>query len=256
MIATATTANRNVNRVKPGDGKAHPVNHEVRIVVVRPAAGASAATESHGSGHSQGLTKDQLEAAEEELKRMGAPPSSGGTAAAHESLANNMFDVLKPTDIVVVGRETASVRMVDSSGKPVSAHATTGAVQTASEDKPRRRLVAHEHHYTDTVLPVWTGSDTIEYQCDVKFEIVKVERAGWKIYGAPENPFKGKLPYRAEERPRAPDGARIWVWKSSVLPAKANNQQYKMAFRIFDENGENGQDVDPDVVCGNPPPSP
>jgi hypothetical protein len=255
MVATATTANRTVNRVKPGDGKAHPVNHTVRIVVVRPAAGASAAPESHGSGHSHGLTKDQLEAAEEELKRMGAPPSSGGTAAAQESSAK-MFDVLEPTDIVVVGRETASVRTVDSSGKPVSADATTRAVQTAPNETPTRRLFAHEHHYTDTVLPVWTGSDTIEYQCDVQFEIVKVEKAGWKIYGAPENPFEGDLPYRAEARPRVTDGARVWVWTSSVLPATANNQQYKMTFRIFDERGENGQDVDPDVVCGDPPPTP
>jgi hypothetical protein len=254
MTATATTGNRNLNRIKPGDGKAHPVNHIVRIVVVPLAAGASAAAHSHGAGHSHGLTEIQLRAAEAELKERGAPPSSGRTAAAQES--KKMFDVLESTDIVVVGRETASVRTVDSAGTPVAADATTRGVQAASAERPTRRLFAHDHHHTDTVLPVWTESDTIEYQCDVKFEIVKVERAGWKIYGAPENPFTGDLPYRAEPRPRAADGARIWVWTSSVLPATANNQQYKMAFRIFDENGENGQDVDPDVVCGDPPPTP
>ena len=53
-----------------------------------------------------------------------------------------------------------------------------------------RRLFAHDHHHRDTVLRVWTESDTIEYQCDEQFEIVQVERAGWKIYGAPENPFE------------------------------------------------------------------
>ena len=86
-----------------------------------------------------------------------------------------------------------------------------------------------------------------------KFEIMQVEKAGWKIYDAPDNPFAGRPPYKATRR--ATDGKPIWVWTSSVLPATANNQQYKMTFKIFDEHGENG-DVDPDVVCGNPPPIP
>ena len=48
---------------------------------------------------------------------------------------------------------------------------------------------------------MWTESDTIEYQCDVPFEIVEVERAGWKIYDAPDNPFaSGKMPYKATQR--------------------------------------------------------
>jgi hypothetical protein len=139
-----------------------------------------------------------------------------------------MFEVLKPTDIVVVGREPASVREV----------------------KKTRWLSAHDDHNRDTVLRVWTESDTIEYHCDEEFEIVQVERAGWLIYDAPENPFdNGKLPYVAKRRERATDGKLFWVWTSSILPAKANNQQYKMTFKI------KGELIDPDVVCGDPPPS-
>ena len=94
--------------------------------------------------------------------------------------APSLFDVLKPTDIVVVGREPASVRTIDGSGSGVG-----------SADQPwtTRQLLAHDHHHTDTVLRVWTESDTIEYQCDVPFEIVQVQKAGWRIYDAPDNPF-------------------------------------------------------------------
>ena len=236
---TATTTGRDINRIKPGDAIGNAVNHIVRIEVVRPGSDSDDAHETDSPGQSHGLTEKQLRAAEAKLKKKDAPPSSGGTSTGQESLAKKMFDVLEPWDIVVVGREPASVRTVVISGKPT------------------RRLVGHEHHDTDTVLRVWIESDTIEYQCDVKFEIVKVERAGWKIYDAPGIPFaNGPLPYRAERKPRATDGKPIWVWTSSVLPATANNQQYKMAFKIFDENGKNGELVDPDIVCGNPPPTP
>jgi hypothetical protein len=234
-----TTTVKQVDREVPGGGKLSPVKHTVRIVVVRPAAGGSAASESHGASHSHGLTKGELAEGEKILQETPAPPG--------RELANTMFDVLEPTDIVVVGREAASVRTVDSSGKPVSANATRQESQTAPEAKPTRRLFGHDDRHKDTVLRVWTGSDTIEYQCDEEFEIVKVERAGWKIYGAPENPFKGNLPYRATER-AATGGKPLWAWTSSVLPATANNQQYKMTFKI------NREEVDPDVVCGDPPP--
>jgi hypothetical protein len=144
-----------------------------------------------------------------------------------------MFEALTPTDIVVVGREPASVRKVDIAGKPTL------------------RLFGHDHHHMDTVLRVWTEADTIEYRCDEEFEIVSVERAGWKIYGAPEIPFdNGPLPYRAAPSARVTGGKPVWVWTSSVVPATANNQQYKMAFKI------NGELIDPDVACGNPPPTP
>ena len=136
---------------------------------------------------------------------------------------------LKATDIVVVGKEPASVR------------------GTGQE----RRLMAHDHHHTDTVLRVWTECDTIEYQCDERFEITGVERKGWKIYDAPENPFGlGKADYVAQDKGRDANGKPLWVWTSGLLPASANNQQYKMTFTI------DNQEIDPDVVCGSPPPSP
>jgi hypothetical protein len=240
-------------REVPGGGKLFPKSHIVRLVVVRRASQSIAASESHGPGHSHSLTKEELSAAEHELRKKAAPPPTDRTSATGESsdtrsaTPENMFEALKPTDIVVVGRETGSVRTVDSSGGPASAHATTGVGQTASEEKPTRRLFGHDDRHKDTVLRVWTGSDTIEYQCDEEFEIVKVERAGWKIYGAPENPFTGNLPYRATEK-AATGGKPLWAWTSSVLPATANNQQYKMTFKI------NGELIDPDVVCGDPPP--
>ena len=100
------------------------------------------------------------------------------------------------------------------------------------------------------MLRVWTESDTIEYQCAEPFAIVGVERAGWKIYDAPDNPFGfGKVEYIAQERKGKTDEKRIWVWTSGLLPATANNQQYKMTFKIGDET------IDPDVACGSPPPS-
>ena len=39
-------------------------------------------------------------------------------------------------------------------------------------------------------------------------------------------------------------------WTSGVLPAKANNQQYKPTLKIGRE------EIDPDIVCGDPPPAP
>ena len=145
-----------------------------------------------------------------------------------------MFEALTPTDIVVVGREPASVRRL----------------------RQKLQLSPHDDRNKDTVLRVWTESDTIEYQCERPFEIVRVEKAGWRVYDSPDDPFGGGAPYRAQQTPRAKGQKPLWVWTSGLLPARADNQQYKMTFRIFDKNGKNGVEVDPDVVCGNPPPSP
>jgi hypothetical protein len=206
-------------RKKPGDGQRFPVRHIVRIVVV-PVPGAIDAPGSHTPGH-HSLTNEQLKEAEAELKNMNAPSSSDETSQTPAK----MFDVLTSTDIVVVRGEATSLR--DSSEK--------------------RELCRHDDRNRDTVLRVWTESDTIEYQCDQQFEIVKVERAGWKIYGAPDDPFGNGGPYMAQEKPRAGQKP-LWVWTSGLLPSRANNQQYKMTFKI------GGQLVDPDVACGDPPP--
>ena len=122
MTATATPTDTEPDRRHPGDGKLNPVNHIVRIVVVRLAAGSKPVSQSGGSGHGH-LTDDELEKAAAALKKMPAPPSSGGTSTLQGSLnatasnSQNMFDVLKPTDIVVVGREPASVLTIRSKGK-------------------------------------------------------------------------------------------------------------------------------------------
>lgn len=242
MTATGTTTDKEVDpREVRGGSKDNVVDHIVRIVVVRSASHSTVARESDGPGHSHGLTNDELKAAEDELKEKAAPPPDGTSGPGESSNAKsakpkNMFEALKPTDIVVVGRAPASVRKL--------------------KEGPRLRV--HDDRNRDTVLRVWTDSDTVEYQCDERFEIVKMERAGWKIYDAPENPFKRsgeEPPYRAEQRQGPTGGKLIWSWKSGQVPATANNQQYKMTFKIFDEKG-NEELVDPDVVCGDPPPLP
>jgi hypothetical protein len=213
MTATAAPTDQQCDgREVPGDGKRNPCNHIVRIVVV-PANG------SHDQDDD--LTPKELEASEAFLQ------------------ATGMLDVLKPTDIVVIRAKPASVRPTTSPSPGTQ----------PSEAKPKKKVVDHDDHHRDTVLRVWTESDTIEYQCDREFEIVKVERAGWKIYGTPEDPFETKTaaaPYRATKDPTG----TVWTWKSGVLPAAANNQQYKAAFLI------GGKKIDPDVVCGDPPPAP
>jgi len=206
--------------------------------------------------HGHGLTAQELGLAEALLKDMPAPPLPTGKAGSQPG----MFEALHPTDIVVVGSEPASVRVLDKKGQPVPLDEFAQPVPPATgspgapplrSDSPTRRLFAHDHGHKDTVLRVWTESDTIEYRCDREFQIVKVEQAGWRIYKAPADPFENsreKSPYRSTET-RGPSGEPVWTWKSGVLPASANNQQYKATFKIGDKL------IDPDVVCGDPPPS-
>jgi hypothetical protein len=241
MSTTAETTVEQDPREKPGDGRLKPIHHVVRIVVLPRAHGSRSASQKDGHDQSHGLTNGELEAAEEQLKKMDAPPSLDGTSARLGSSVaafpkpNNMFEALKPTDIVVIGQEAASVRVVDAQDH-------TGAVR-----KPPT-LAVHNDRNKDTVLRVWTESDTIEYQCDEPFEIVQVKKAGWEIYDAPDDPFgNSKDGYKAQHAEGKNERA-LWVWTSGLLPARANNQQYKMTFEI------RGERVDPDVVCGDPPP--
>ena len=103
-------------------------------------------------------------------------------------------------------------------------------------------------------LRVWTNSDTVEYQCDRKFEIVKVEQAGWRIHGAPDNLFEAerrRTPYKATEEKTTDASGKansVWKWTSGRVPAKANNQQYKMTFKI------DGKLIRSLCLCGDPPP--
>jgi hypothetical protein len=242
-------------RELPGDGKKNPARHIVRIVVVRRAAGSTPAVHSDGPGQSNGLTKDELKDGEQALQQVDAAGLPITTSGKHAT----MFDVLKPTDIVVMGSEPASVRVLDKDGKPVAPRtADTPNSAALPGEALTRHLFAHDHTHTDTVLRVWTESDTIEYQCDEEFEIVRMERAGWKLFGAPDNPFArdgGETPYKATKEPTSTTGADgnpkfVWKWTSGKVPASANNQQYKATFKI------RGKLVDPDVVCGDPPPAP
>ena len=255
MSTTAETTVEHDQREEPGGGGLNPVTHVVRIVVVPPADGSRSASQRDGHDQSHGLPDGELTAAADKLKGMDPPPSPDGTSARLGSSAaavpkpKNMFEALKPTDIVAIGQEAASVRVVDENDEAVPLDESGQPVRRSTA-----RLFPHDDRNRDTVLRVWTESDTIEYQCDKEFEIVKVERAGWKIYGSPENlfepdrPFDGSFTYKAEKRTTG--GKLIWFWKSGVLPARANNQQYKMTFKIGNEK------IDPDVVCGDPPPSP
>jgi hypothetical protein len=230
MIADTTQPDL---RQHPGDGARTKVKHIVRIIVVPNVKSAP-------SDGRHELTQEELDMGEVHLKKTPAPASQTPLPKGPQ---RTMFDDLKPTDIVVIGGEAASVLVDADNG--------------ANGAPPTRRLVAHDDRHRDTVLRVWTDSDTIEYQSDVEFQIVEMKRAGWHIYGSPENPFehaKGSAPYFATNQtdpalvaPGQPTPA--WTWTSGEVPASANNQQYKMTFRIA------GQLVDPDVVCGDPPPS-
>lgn len=256
MTATAVPRDTQSDpREVPGGGKLKPVRHVIRIVVVRPAPGSTPAVHSDGPGQSHGLTEDQLKEGEQALQEVDTAGLPITTSGKHVT----MFDVLKPTDIVVMGSEAASLRVLSKDGKPVAPHtADTPNSAALPGEPPKKHLHPHDDRHSDTVLRVWTESDTIEYQCDEEFEIVRMERAGWKLFGAPDNPFereRGATPYKATKEPTSTIDADgnpkfVWKWTSGVVPASANNQQFKATFKI------RGKLIDPDVVCGDPPPAP
>ena len=172
MSTTAETTVEHDPREKPGDGeRAHTARkHIVRIVVV-PGVKATSSRESHGPDQAHGLTAEELETGENILKEMPAPTPSDSTAKKQK----NMFKELKPTDIVVMGVEAASVRVVDKhgkavpldeSGQPVPPNTADTRNSAVPSDSPTRKLFAHNDRLKDTVLRVWTNSDTVEYQCE------------------------------------------------------------------------------------------
>ena len=76
-----------------------------------------------------------------------------------------------------------------------------------------------------------------------------MKRAGWKMYDAPDNPFGNERCDLQGPAKESRNGRKHYLsGTSGLLPATANNQQYKMTFLI------DGKKVDPDVVCGDPPP--
>ena len=109
-------------------------------------------------------------------------------------------------------------------------------------------LVPHDQAIKHAAIRMYTESDQIEWECDQAFEIVSTEKAHQPIWyqpGTPDNPFLTGPPFMGEcgsdTRYRA---------RSSQTSAAANGQQYKVTIRI------GGRDIDPDYVCGSPPPSP
>lgn len=142
---------------------------------------------------------------------------------AEEWLKRNVpKDRLKPTSIIVIHDEPASFL-------------------------PNDTLIAHDPRgHRETILRVWTESDRIEWQSDRLFKIVKIDKAGppaVTISDAPKDPFYSGMPYVG-----ALVGEKDYKIQSSKLMASANNQQYKISLQVDDRV------VDPDIICGSPPP--
>ena len=142
-IAETTADDRCDQRARPGDGKRTQCTHILRIVVLRNDK-LTAARLRRASNESHGLTDEELKIGEALLKEMAAPLPSDPTAKRQK----NMFKELKPTDIVVIGQEAASVRVDDDQNH--AGHARM---------PPTLRLMAHNDRHKDTGIRVWTNSD-------------------------------------------------------------------------------------------------
>src|SRR5688572_8518944 len=119
MNATAVPTDSQTDpREAPGDGGKNPFHHTVRIVLVGPGAVSTAAVDSDGPGHSHGVTEDELKKGEQALQAVDAAGLPITTSGKHVT----MFDVLKPTDIVVMRFEPASLRVLALPGEPPRKH--------------------------------------------------------------------------------------------------------------------------------------
>jgi hypothetical protein len=110
-----------------------------------------------------------------------------------------------------------------------------------------RELVPHDRAIRHAAIRVFTESDIIEWRSDQPFTIVSTEKAEepiWSVAGTPENPFYSGPPFESTVDPGNRHQAR-----SSKTKQAANGQQYKVSIRL-----EDGRLVDPDYVCGDPPP--
>jgi hypothetical protein len=123
-----------------------PVTHSVRIVVVPKAGDVSEARD-----HQHGLSDQDLAIAEKFLTETPAASSSEASASSARPM---LFDVLRPTDIVVMKGEPGSLRAAG----------------------PTRRMFSHDDRHRDTVLRHGPKRyDRIPR--DQPFEIVTVEKA-------------------------------------------------------------------------------
>jgi len=160
------------------------------------------------------LTDAELKKAETHVKQV---------AAAQE---------LGPTSIIVVRDQPTSYTNVAKRGRPTV-----------------MKLLRHDPNgHRETVLPVWTESDRVEWRFAQPFEIVGIQKAplpGFQAAGAgvPANPFYDAVtPYSAKE------SGGLYIIQTSTARRESNGQQYKITFRIA------GRIVDPDIACGFPPP--
>ena len=111
-------------------------------------------------------------------------------------------------------------------------------------------LVPHDDAIKHAAIRVYTESDVIEWECNKAFAIDSTKKADnpiWQKDGTPGNPFYSGPPF---------DGERLtdtrFLARSSKTRAEANDQQYKVFIKIKIESGD--RLIDPDYVCGNPPP--
>src|SRR6266487_1759846 len=111
----------------------------------------------------------------------------------------------------------------------------------------KRELVPHDIAVRHAAIRVFTESDIIEWESDQPFTIVSTEKAVnaiWSEDGTPTNPFYSGPPFESTG-----DTANQYRARSSKAKQAANGQQYKVSIRLND-----GRLVDPDYVCGDPPP--
>ena len=111
----------------------------------------------------------------------------------------------------------------------------------------KRELVPHDIAVRHAAIRVFTESDIIEWESDQPFTIVSTEKAVnaiWSEDGTPTNPFYSGPPFESTG-----DTANRYRARSSKAKQAANGQQYKVSIRLND-----GRLVDPDYVCGDPPP--
>jgi hypothetical protein len=160
------------------------------------------------------LTDAQLKKAEDHVKQVATAQGLG------------------PTSIIVVRDQPTSYTNVAKRGQPTV-----------------MKLLRHDPNgHRETVLPVWTESDRVEWQSVQAFEIVGIQKAprpGFQAAGAsvPANPFYDAVtPYSAKE------SGGSYIIQTSTARRESNGQQYKITFRIA------GRIVDPDIACGFPPP--
>ena len=110
-------------------------------------------------------------------------------------------------------------------------------------------LVPHDNAIRHAAIRVFTESDVIEWECDEAFAIASTTKAEdpiWQKDGTPENPFYTGPPFDGE-----PLSNNRFRARSSKTRAEANGQQYKVFIKIT--TGD--RLIDPDYVCGDPPPN-